>query len=269
MTFPKTRDVIVERDGGILRLTLNRPAARNALTHDMMRELGAVLTAIEADASLRAVIVRGAGGHFCAGGDLDFMADMPPPPAPGKRDPLYEPYRYYGEVLRRFDRLAPATVAVVEGAAAGGGFGLACCSDVVIAAASAVFAMPEPRAGFIPSQIIPFVTRTIGIAAARRLAVTGMRISGAEAADLGIVDYVCADGEAIAARLAEVVEQIRHCEPAAVAAVKRLVLASAEEPLEAVLDAAAESLIELLRSPNAREGIAAFKEKRPPRWARE
>ena len=118
-------------------------------------------------------MLRGAGGHFCAGGDLDAMADMPPEPANGAADPLVAAYRQFGDALLALNELPQATISIVEGSAVGGGFGMACCSDVVILHESAGFGMPEPKVGFIPSQIIPFVVRRIGEGPARDLAVTG------------------------------------------------------------------------------------------------
>ena len=254
------------RHGFRLELTLNRPEARNALTHAMMEEIGAVVAAVHDDTDLRALVLRGAGGNFCAGGDLNFMAELPPPPAEGESDPLGSPYRYFGDVLVMLNNLPQAVLAVVSGAAVGGGFGMVCCSDVVIALEDATFGMPEPRVGIIPSQIIPFVARRIGVAQARRLAVTGARVDGPAAVELGIAHYCVADESEAEAVLASVLGQIGKCAPAAVAAVKRLVLASEGGALEPVLDDAARSLVELLRRPEARAGIAAFMAKRPTPW---
>ena len=264
--YPDCESLRLTRRGARLELTLDRAATKNALTHAMMQEIGAVVSAVGGDSELRALVLRGAGGNFCAGGDLNFMADMPPPPAAGEADPLVAPYRYFGDVLVELNNLPQAVVAVVAGAAVGGGFGMACCSDVVIALPSARFGMPEPRVGFIPSQVIPFVTRRIGVAQARRLAVTGETVDSAAAVALGIAHYAVADEAEAEAVLARVLEQIGRCEPAAVAAVKRLVLASEGGALESVLDDAAASLVDLLRRPSARQGIDAFMAKRPPPW---
>ena len=155
-------NIKLERDGAVARLMLNRPERRNALTHAMMLELEDAFAGSRDDQSCRVLVLRGAGGHFCAGGDLDAMADMPPEPANGAADPLVPAYRQFGDALLALNNLPQATVSIVEGSAVGGGFGMACCSDVVILHDSARFGMPEPKVGFIPSQIIPFVVRRIG-----------------------------------------------------------------------------------------------------------
>ena len=251
------------------RLTLNRPDRRNALTHAMMLELEDAFIRLRDDRSCRAVVLRGAGGHFCAGGDLDAMADMPPPAANGATDPLLPAYRQFGDALLALNNLPQPTISIVEGSAVGGGFGMACCSDVVILHDSARFGMPEPKVGFIPSQIIPFAVRRVGEGAARDLAVTGRVIDAAEAHHLGIGRHLCANTAEINRTLKAVLDDVLRLEPEAVAAVKRLVLACATKDDRAVLDDAARSLVGLLRRPQASEGIRHFMAKTLPPWAKE
>lgn len=265
--YPDYEYLRVVRDGAHLHITFNRPDRRNALTHAMMEEICDAASRAACDDSLRVVILRGAGGNFCAGGDLDFMADMPPPPMPGETDPLYAPYRGLGDGLEALNALPQAVVAVVEGAAVGGGLGMVCCADVVIVHAGAKLGMPEPRAGFIPSQVIPFVVRRIGEAHARRIAVMGAVVDGRVACQLAIAHYMCATPAEIETKLAWVLGEIRRCEPQAVAAVKRLVLSVAEKDDTAVMDDAAAALVDLLRRPQAPAGIAAFRARKPPPWA--
>jgi isohexenylglutaconyl-CoA hydratase len=260
-------NIVVTREGWRQTITFNRPDRRNALTHRMMEEIGAAVRAVRADAGIRALVLRGAGGAFCAGGDLGAMADMPPPPGPGETDPLIAPYRYFGYVLAELNRLPQAVIAVVEGPAAGGGFGMACCADVVITHEDAKYGMPEPRVGFIPSQIIPYVVRRIGEGAARRMAVMGITASGREAVELGIAHYCCADEADLQSRLDWVLGEVQRCEPQALATVKRLVLDCEARSDTEICDDAAESLIGLLRRPAAVAGIEAFMAKRRPAWA--
>jgi isohexenylglutaconyl-CoA hydratase len=260
-------NIQLERDGAVARLVLNRPDRRNALTHAMMLELEDAFATVRDDKTCRALVLRGAGGHFSAGGDLEAMADMPP--ANGTVDPLLPAYRQFGDALLALNELPQATIAIVEGSAVGGGFGMACCSDVVILHDSARFGMPEPKVGFIPSQIIPFVARRIGEGATRDLAVTGRVIDAREAHRLGIGRHFCASTAEINRTLRAVLDDVLKLEPDAVAAVKRLVLACATEDDRAVLDDAAETLVGLLRRPQAAEGIRHFMAKTSPSWAKE
>lgn len=265
--FPTYDNIRVEHDGERVWLSLSRPERRNALTHAMMLEIGDAMERVEADKTARVLVIRGDGGHFSAGGDINAMRDMPPLPAPGEPDPLVAPYRYYGDVLTRLDNLPIATVAVVEGSCVGGGFGTACACDVVLTVADAKIGMPEPRAGFVPSQIIPFIVRRIGPAATRRLGVTAKVVDGTEATRLGIADECLPDTAALEARLRQLLDDLHRCSPAAVATVKRLVLACNTEPDAVVLDAAAAGLVDLLRGEEASAGMAAFLNKRRPPWA--
>ncbi len=267
--YPDYRDLAVERRGTRLFLTFNRPDARNALTHPMMREIGDALARAKADEKARVVILRGAGGNFSAGGDLNAMQDMPPPPPPGGKDPLFDEYRYFGDVLAAMDALPKPVVALVEGGAAGGGFGMACCADVVILMADAKFALPEPRVGFIPSQILPFIARRIGSGQLRRIAVLGQRITGTEAFRLGVGHYLVETVAEAEAQLAAVLADVDACDPEAVAAVKDTVLATDHLPQEAIFDHAANHLVRLLRRPEAPAGMRAFLNKQKTPWAEE
>jgi isohexenylglutaconyl-CoA hydratase len=262
-------NITLAHDGAIARLTLNRPDRRNALTHDMMLELEDAFAAVRDDLSCRVLVLRGAGGHLCAGGDLDAMANMPPKPTNGAADPLVPAYRKLGNALLLLNRLPQAVVAIVEGSAVGGGLGLACCSDVVILHESARLGMPEPKWGFIPSQILPFVVRRVGEGAARDLAVTGRVIDGAEAHRLGVGRHFCANTADLNRTLKALTDDILKLEPQALATVKRLVLSAATADDETVLDDAAESLVGLLRRPQASDGIKAFMAKTVPPWNKE
>lgn len=261
-------NIILAREGGVARLTLNRSDRRNALTHQMMLELEDAFVRVRDDSECRVLVLRGAGGHFCAGGDLDAMADMPPVPANGAADPLIAAYRQFGDALLALNNLPQATIAIVEGSAVGGGFGMACCSDVVIVHESARFGLPEPKVGFIPSQVIPFAVRRLGEGPVRDLAVTGRLLDGAEACRLGVGRHFCRTAGEIDAVLRELVDDILRMEPSALATVKRLVLTCAREEDRIVLDDAASSLVGLLRRPQATEGIRAFMAKVPPPWSR-
>jgi isohexenylglutaconyl-CoA hydratase len=151
----------VDIDGAVARVVFDRPHVRNALNERMMGEIGAAVERIAGMPGLRVIVLRGTGGHFCAGGDLNTMTDTPAP-APDGSDSAKVRYRRFGNVLERLNGLPQAVIAVVEGTCVGGGFGMAACADFVIAGTSARFGLPEPRHGFIPSQVIPFLVRRCG-----------------------------------------------------------------------------------------------------------
>jgi len=261
-------NIVLSCDGAVARLTLNRPDRRNAVTHAMMLEFEDALGKVRGDHGCRVLVLRGAGGHFCAGGDLDAMADMPARPANGAVDPMLPSYRQYGDALLALNNLPQATIAVVEGSAVGAGFGMACCSDIVILHESARFGLPEPKWGFIPSQVLPFVVRRLGEGTARDLAVSGRVIDAAEAHRLGLGRHLCEDTADIDRTLRALIDDVLRMEPQALSTVKRLVLSAATSDDRAVLDDAAESLVRLLRRPQTTEGIKAFMAKASPPWSK-
>jgi isohexenylglutaconyl-CoA hydratase len=269
MTLPACTSLLLRREGTRLHVTLNRPEAKNALTGEVVQELLAVVAFLERDEGIGSVVLRGAGGSFCAGGDIrGFMAQFnAPPPIAGERDPIAVQNRRFGAFLERFDSLPQTIVVAIEGAAFGGGLGLACIGDVAICRADARFALSETGLGVVPAQIAPFVARRVGVSEARRLALTGMRFDGREAGRIGLVHQVCEDEAAFEAALAKVLADISRCAPGANAATKRLLLASRTVPLAALLDQAADAFAAALRGAEGREGVTAFLEKRPAAWA--
>src|SRR5690606_4943267 len=159
----------------------------------MVEELRTLFTALEQDQTVRALVLRGSNGHFCAGGDIKDMAgarlQATQTPA-GEPGPFFALNRAFGHMIDQANQLPQVLTSVLEGAVLGGGFGLACVADVGIAAASARFGMPETSLGVIPAQIAPFVVQRIGLAQARRLALLGEKIDGAEAVRLGIAHFL-------------------------------------------------------------------------------
>lgn len=266
MAMERTFDtLIVARTGWRLDVTLNRPEARNAMNAAMVAELLDLFTAVREDTTLRVLVLRGAGGTFCAGGDLRDMG------AAACDDPartIAALNRSFGRMLEAAEALPQVLVVVAEGAVMGGGFGLACVSDITLAADNTHFAMPEVRLGLIPAQIAPFVVRRIGLPAARRLALTGVKLSAGEAAALGLAHHVEA-ADALDGRLVEVLEAIRQCAPGAVAATKRLLLSVGAEDLGPTLDEAAEGFAAAALGREAQKGIGAFMSKSPAPWAKE
>lgn len=260
------RFIVLRREGLAWHLDFNRPDRRNALNHAMMGEIGDALDRIAVDREARALVLRGRGGAFSAGGDLGSMSDMPRNPRKGK-DPLVAHYRGYGGVFEKLNRLPRAVISVVEGPAVGGGLAMVCCSDVVILHRSAKFGVPEPRSGFIPSQVLPFLVRRLGEGTTRYLAVTGAIMDAASARQAGLGQFLCATPAALERTLKSVLRDIGRMEPDALATVKGLALMCATGSREAVLDRASVELVRLLRRPEARAGMQAFLLKKPPPWA--
>ena len=220
----------VRRDGGVLHVTLDRPESRNAMTMAMLRELRTVLNEAQGSGEIRVLVLRGAGGHFCAGADLKDMAaarmraaqsdDRQRQVVPSA-DPLAEVNARFGELCVAYASTGLATVAVLEGTVMGGGFGLACVVDVAIAADNVVFRLPETSLGVVPAQIAPFLVERLGYAEAKRLAVTGGRVYAAQAHMLRLVHEVHAP-EALDDALARVLHEILQCAPGAISSTKAL-----------------------------------------------
>jgi isohexenylglutaconyl-CoA hydratase len=266
-TLPVTAHIRLDRQGSVLHLWLNRPDTRNALSAQMVREIQATFDAIRDDRSVRVVVIRGAGGTFCAGGDIKGMQAASAPPAPGAEDETRASNRRYGAMLLSIEEAPQATIAVVEGAAMGGGIGFASTADITLARADAKFAMTEVTLGVVPAAISPFVVRRIGLTAARRFGVSGARLDGHGARAVGFVHEVAETTDALEQLLTATINQILTCAPGAVAETKRLMLrAATAAPLPELLERAADSFAAAVRGPEGREGTAAFVAKRKPNW---
>ncbi|MGO1461405.1 MAG: enoyl-CoA hydratase/isomerase family protein [Marinobacter sp.] len=267
-TLPHCETLLVEKQGPALHVTLNRPESRNAMSLQMVAELSTIFTEVENDSSIRAVVIRGAGGHFCAGGDIKDMAGARNQEAgEGEADPFYRLNRAFGQMLQQVNESSKVVIAVTEGAVMGGGFGLACISDVAIAGPTAKFGMPETSLGIIPAQIAPFVVERIGLTQARRLALLGLRIGAAEACALGIVHQAAASDEEVDDMLTKALDRIRQCAPSATAQTKALLHRVGNEPMSGLLDSAADMFAKAVRGNEGAEGTMAFMQKRPAAWA--
>ena len=261
-SLPDCQTLLLELHGGVLHITLNRPDSRNAMSLQMVAELRAVLTAIRDDRTVRALVLSGAGGHFCAGGDIKDMANARAQGA----DAYHELNRAFGALLEQAQHTAQVLICVLQGAVLGGGFGLACVSDVALADHKAQFGLPETSLGLIPAQIAPFVVQRIGLTETRRLALTAARFDGTEAQRLGLLHFVEQDAQALAERLDEVLQQVLRCAPEANAMTKKLLLASAGQPSNELLDEAAQWFSAAVTGKEGIEGTMAFMQKRKPRW---
>ncbi len=257
--------LIVARDGPVLKVSMNRPEAKNALSPTMVRELTAVFEEARDDAGIRVVVLMGAGGTFCAGGDLKGMQKRG---AAGddSREVTANSNRRFGSLLETMDVLPKAVIALIEGAAMGGGVGLVAVSDWAIADKSAQIGTPEVTVGLVPAQIAPFVAARIGYTQARRMAAYGLRLGAEDALRVGLVHEVANGRDDLLAKGVSAVNQVLRCAPEAIAETKRLVRASVREPLGPLLDQASHIFAAALAG-EAREGIQAFVDKRKPAWA--
>jgi isohexenylglutaconyl-CoA hydratase len=253
--------------GGVLHVTLNRPAARNAMSLQMVDELRAVLARAESAGDVRVIVLRGAGGHFCAGADLQDMAQARRRELSGDTDAIAVVNARFGALCGAFARTGLATIAVLEGAVMGGGLGLACAVDVALAGQGAQLRLPETSLGLVPAQIVAFLVERVGASQARRLAVTGGKLSATRALAIGLVHEVHDDGAALDAALAATLARTLRCAPAAIAATKALMARARYTPASDLVDDAARLFAQAARGPEGVEGMAAFLQKRPPSWA--
>jgi isohexenylglutaconyl-CoA hydratase len=254
-------DVVVHRDGAVMHLTLNRPEVRNAMSAAMVAELRAGLAQAEGADSLRAVVLRGAGGHFSAGADLKDMASRP-----RELNALAAANANFGDLCVAFAKTPLTTVAVLEGTVMGGGFGLACVADVAIASEGVQFRLPETAIGVVPAQIAPYLVERLGYSEAKRLAVTGGRLDARAALAIRLVHEVHAPGE-IDAALARVLNELLQCAPAAVAATKALIAKARFTPPAELVQEAAQVFARAALGVEGVEGANAFVQKRKPKWA--
>jgi len=258
--------LLVEQHAGFWFARLNRPDKRNALSDELVTSLGGLFDRVAADLGARALVLSGAGGHFCAGADFAGFLQLMQTPAGQAEDPIAHYNRQFGAMLERLATLPVATVAVVSGSAMGGGCGLAAACDRVLASEDATFAMPEVTLGVAPAQIAPFVVRRAGARRARWLMLSGARLKAGPAREAGLADVVVPAAGLRTALEAEL-QLLAAAEPAALRATKRIVTRTLESPLPAALDAAALEFAGLLRHGAAREGIAATVARRSPAWA--
>jgi methylglutaconyl-CoA hydratase len=253
--------VRTERRGAALWLTLDRPEVGNALDPSVVEGMGAALAAAAGDDAVRAIVITGAGKHFSAGADLNYMKSMRGASlAENEADAL----RTQG-LFAAVAASPKPVVARVQGAARGGGVGLLAAADVVVASEAATFVFTEVRLGIIPAIIAPFVVARTGTALARRLFLTAESFGAAEAMRFGLVDHVTTP-DALDATVERVTGEIARGGPQALAAVKLLVADLEAAPAGERAALTARRIAALRASGEGQEGMSAFLEKRPPRW---
>ena len=253
--------ILNEREGPILRLTLNRPGVRNAFDEQLIAALTAAATEAAEDRALRAVVLAGSGRTFCAGADIGWMSKAI---AYTQRENLSDA-EDIARMLERLDTLAVPLIGRIHGAALGGGVGLAAVCDIVIAADDAVFALSEVKLGILPAVVAPYVLRKIGVSAARELFLTGERFSAARAREIGLVHEVVPAGDldrAVSRRLSE----IMTAAPGSVGIAKALIREIAGANPRDVIGLTTTAIASQRVSEEGQEGLRAFLEKRKPSW---
>ncbi|WP_410211909.1 enoyl-CoA hydratase/isomerase family protein [Aquirhabdus sp.] len=268
MTLPETQTLILEQQGAILHVRLNRPDARNAMSQLMVTELIELFTTLADSETIRGVVLRGKGGNFCSGGDIKDMSNLRLLANQEGSNAAYVAFnRGFGTLINLVNQAPQVVVAVLEGAVLGGGFGLVCVSDVALCLDSAKFGLPETGLGVIPAQIAPFVVQRIGLTQARRLALLGNRFGGAEAYRIGLVHELFSSVDALNAAIDEVVGQIRRTAPKASRVTKSILHRVGHVPLDTLLDDVAVQFAEAVSGSEGLEGTMAFVQKRLPTWA--
>jgi methylglutaconyl-CoA hydratase len=247
---------------GVATLTLNRPERHNAFDGDLVTHLTAALRRLDAQGDIRVVIIRGNGHSFSAGADVDWLKRM----AAASFDENLADASALAGLMHGLDLLSKPTIAFVHGAAYGGGVGLAACCDIVIATERASFCLSEAKLGIIPAVIGPFVVRAIGARRARRYALTAEVIFADVAREIGLVHETASEQEA-PVLCDKIVAALLRCAPGAQAEAKSLIALCEGRAIDDEMTRETVKRIAKRRaSPEGREGIEAFLEKRSPSW---
>ena len=253
-------------NNGVANLVFTRPAERNLIDAEFIECFRGHLRKLNDSTAIRCLILRADGPVFCGGGRIQWLQSLSRLPA---SDSLAQA-RSLVDLFAELNRFPAPVIAAVHGAAMGGAVALVAACDIVVAHQDAVFSLIEARLGLMPSCAAPFVIAKIGTSWARRLFITGERFSAAQALEIGLVHEVAADNPMLEAALERVLQNILACSPAAVRAAKRLIHDLSDRRHSAdgfdCPDFVANALTEQLASPDARDGMAAFLDKRTPNW---
>ena len=253
--------VLVESAGGVGTITLDRPEVRNALNETMVREIWEALQAFEADREVRAVVLRGAGDKaFCAGADLKGIGDR------GTTLQARESFGGLARILEGIPRMKKPVIAQVHGYALAGGCGLAAGCDLVVASEDAVFGLPEIKVGLLPLVVMAPIFRAVGVKRGLPLVLTGEPITAREAWEIGLVTQVVQRNE-LERTVRALGEKLAGLSPTALGLAKEAAYTIQDMEFGKPLKYLKELITLVGLSDDAREGIAAFFEKRPPRWS--
>ncbi|HME96645.1 MAG TPA: enoyl-CoA hydratase-related protein [Methylomirabilota bacterium] len=252
--------VLVDIADGVARVTLNRPSVRNALNPAMLAALDAALRRLEDDVAARAIVLRGAGDRaFCAGADLKGVADR------GTTLQARESFGGLARILEYMARMRTPIIAQVRGYALAGGCGLAAGCDVVVAADDAVFGLPEIRVGLLPLVVMAPILRAVGRKRAMLMILSGEPVTAREAYEMGLVSRVVPPGD-LESSVSALAATLAGYSPTALGLAKEAASMVPDMEYGAALRYLREMITLVALSDDAREGIAAFFEKRAPRW---
>ena len=253
----------IERQGPLGLVTLNRPERHNAFDDVLIAELTEALRSMEAEDGVRLVILSAAGKSFSAGADLNWMKRM----SGFSKEENQRDAMGLGALMRTLAHLRKPTLARVQGAAYGGGVGLVACCDIAVATQGATFSLSEVKLGLIPAVISPYVVAAIGERAARRYFLTAERFDAAEAWRLGLVHEIARDDEELDQKVGDLVDALLACGPLAQREAKDLIRTVAGRPVTSeLIQDTGERIARIRSSPEGREGVAAFLEKRRAAW---
>jgi len=254
---------VMTRTPGVAQVTMSRPAVFNAFDEAMIAEIDAAFAQLEADRNTRVIVLAGEGKHFSAGADLQWMQRA----SQAAHEWNLEDARRFASMLSRIEACPKPTVARVQGAALGGGVGLACACDIAVAADNASFSVSEARFGILPAVIGPYVTNAVGKRQALRLALTTARIGAAEALAIGLVQQVVPLTDLDTA-VDAVTAQLLGGGPNAQREIKRLFAQLEVGPITPeVRELTAQTISRVRGTDEAKEGFAAFLGKRPANWS--
>lgn len=259
--MPSYTTINVETDGTLPLITLNRPDKRNAISATMIADLLAALDDVESGTE-RAIIITGAGKAFCAGMDLDALKSLA---TQSPEQNLADAQRTAG-FFRRLWSFPKPLIAAVNGAALAGGCGIATLCDFTLAAPEAKFGYTEVRVGFMPALVSMFLERQIGEKLARDLLLTGRILDAAEAKSIGLVTRIV-PAEQLLPAAQELAATLIANSPGGMRATKRLLVRANEAEIDRRIELAVAESVAIRSTPDFREGLAAFLEKRKPRWS--
>ena len=257
------QSIITEVDGAVGILTLNKAERHNAFDEVLIAEITAGLRELAADPRVRAVVLSSTGKSFCAGADLNWMKRAA---GYSQEENLRDAHKL-AELMRTLNELPKPTIARVQGPAYGGGVGLIAACDIAVATYDALFALTEVKLGILPAVISPYVLAAIGERHARRYMLTAERLSAAEAYRIGLLHEIVPGEEQLDEAIGEILDSLLKNGPQAQAQCKALIRAVSGQPIdETTIEETAQRITSVRSSPEGKEGLTAFLEKRKPSW---